>query len=502
MDELLLTRARVAGASVDGARVTRPHGEPVDVHVRDGRVVAVGAGLGSTVRPAVERVDLDGRVVIPGLWDAHVHLAQWALARRRLDVSDAVSAASAAQQVTTRLSAGFDGEVLVGYGFRDGQWPDTPDARQLDAAAARAGRPGTPVVILASDLHSAWLSTAALSRFGVEGHTDGVVREADWLGAGEIVNLTPEPLLDSLVDEATAAAAARGVVGIVDFDTADNLTAWRRRIAAGATGLRVEASMWPGHLDRVVKEELHSGDVILGSEGLLTMGSLKIIVDGSLTTRSAYCFDPYPGLDGEHARGVLSLGLDELTVLMAHAHRKGLRCAVHAIGDAAAAIALDAFEASGARGSVEHAELVDADDVHRFAALGIVASVQPEQAMDDRDIAEVAWAGRTDRAFPLGSLAAAGVRLAFGSDAPVTPLDPWAAVSAAVTRSRDGREPWHPEQRLDLETALGASVRSRVAPGHVADLAVLDADPWVAADLRGLPVAGALLGGRWTWRAW
>ncbi len=122
--------------------------------------------------------------------------------------------------------------------------------------------------------------------------------------------------------------------------------------------------------------------------------------------------------------------------------------------------------------------------------------------MDDRDIAEAAWAGRTDRAFPLGSLAAAGVRLAFGSDAPVTPLDPWAAVSAAVTRSRDGREPWHPEQRLDLETALGASVRSRVAPGHVADLAVLDADPWVAADLRGLPVAGALLGGRWTWRAW
>ncbi|MFI2754100.1 amidohydrolase [Cellulomonas sp. P22] len=501
MDELLLTRARVASVTADGVRVHRPRGEPVDVHVRDGRVVAVAAGLDAAVPSRVPRVDLDGRVVLPGLWDAHVHLGQWALARRRLDVSGASSAAAAAQLVTARLSGGFDEDVLVGFGFRDGLWPDRPTAALLDAAAERAGRPRTPVVVVAADLHCAWLSTAALEHYGVQGHPDGVLRETDWFGVGEVVSLVPDPLLDAWVAEATRAAAARGVVGVVDFEIADNLTAWRRRIPAGDRSLRVEAAVWPGHLDRVVAEELQTGDVVLGTGGLLTMGPLKVITDGSLNTRTAYCDDPYPGMEGDGARGVLSVPTDELVLLMAHAHRKGLRCAVHAIGDTANALALDAFEASGARGSIEHAQLVEPDDVRRFVDLRVVASVQPEHAMDDRDVADRFWAGRTDRAFAYATLADAGVRLAFGSDAPVAPLDPWAAISAAVTRSRDGREPWHPEQSVDLDVALGASVRSRVEPGQVADLVVLDIDPWVVPDPRDMVVAATMLGGRWTWEA-
>jgi predicted amidohydrolase YtcJ len=197
---------------------------------------------------------------------------------------------------------------------------------------------------------------------------------------------------------------------------------------------------------------------------------------------------------------------------MRQARDAGLRCAIHAIGDRANALALDAFEASGARGSVEHAQLLRPDDVARFAALGVTASVQPEHAMDDRDLTEQLWPGLAGRAFPLRELREAGVRLTFGSDAPVAPLDPWAAIASAVTRSRDGREPWHPEQRVDVRTALEASVDGRplaLDVGGPADLAVLDLDPLALADevtdvvqlsarLRELPVAGTLVAGRWT----
>src|SRR6187200_51947 len=141
---------------------------------------------------------------------------------------------------------------------------------------------------------------------------------------------------------------------------------------------------------------------------------------------------------------------------MRRAHEGGLTPAVHAIGDQANARVLDAFEAVGCRGSVEHAQLLRHDDVARFARLGVIASVQPEHAMDDRDVADRYWAGRTDRAFMLAELQAAGVELALGSDAPVAPLEPWVAIAAAVGRARDGREPWHPEQAIDVRAALAA----------------------------------------------
>ena len=212
---------------------------------------------------------------------------------------------------------------------------------------------------------------------------------------------------------------------------------------------------------------------------------------------------------------------------MKRAHGGGLQCAIHAIGDHANALALDAFAATGARGSVEHAQLLDDADLARFAELGVIASVQPEHAMDDRDIADRHWAGRTGRAFPYGALDDAGAVLALGSDAPVAALDPWIAVAAAVSRARDGRAAWHPEQRIGLRTALEASTDGRgLVPvvGGPADLVVLDADPLAvgqgaggeadvgaaaagaaaaaaATALRETPVAGTLLAGRWTYRA-
>jgi predicted amidohydrolase YtcJ len=488
---LVLTRARLLGAA-----------RTVDVLLRDGRVHAVGPDVARTAGAGVEQVDLDGRTVLPGLWDAHTHMTQWALARQRLDVSAATSAAHAVRLVLDRLAARpvTPGTALVGYGFRDGLWPDAPTAALLDAAVG-----DTPVVLVSADLHCAWFSTAGLRYVGVHGHPTGLLREGDWLPLTAVVDQVPDEVADAWVAEASRAAARRGVVGVVELEITENLTPWRRRIAAGNDALRVRAGVWEPYLDRVLAEELRTGDVVVGTGGLLQQGPLKVVTDGSLNTRTAYCHDPYPGLTGPDAHGILAVPTEHLVPLMTHAHRRGLTCAIHAIGDHANTLALDAFEASGARGSVEHAQLLTDADVARFAALDVVASVQPEHAMDDRDVADRHWAGRTDRAFALASLAAAGVRLALGSDAPVAPLDPWQAVAAAVERTRDGREPWHPEQRLDLLTALRSSTDGRpleLAVGAPADLAVLDVDPLTAgaAPLRDMPVAGTLLGGRWTHR--
>lgn len=493
---VLLRDARVLGGPDGWAR----SGEPVDVAIEDGLVSAIGAGL-----PAggAEVVDLAGRMLLPGLWDNHVHAEQWALARRRLDVSGARSAAATVALVDARLRAEppEPGETLVGYGFRDALWPDAAHRDLLDPVGA-----DTPVVLVSGDLHCAWLNSAALDRFGHRGHPDGVVRESDFFALSPALQNVPAAQLDAFAADAVHAAAARGVVGIVDFEAPWPLDGWARRIAAGADGLRVVSAVWPSHLDEPIARGLRTGDVVPDTGGLLTAGPLKVVTDGSLNTRTAYCHDPYPGLEGAaHPCGMLLVPPEELEPLLRRATAAGLEAAVHAIGDRANTLVLDAFAATGARGRVEHAQLLTDADVPRFAELGLAASVQPEHALDDRDVADRLWAGRTHRSFAFAALHAAGARLALGSDAPVAPLDPWIALAAAVHRSADGRARWHPEQEIGRDVALAASAGpdGPVLPGRRADLVVTDADPATAgpATLRAMPVAGTLLGGRWTHRA-
>ena len=489
---LVLSRARLVGRDA-----------PVDLVLRDGRLAGVvPQGTGVERADAPEVVDLEGRLVLPGLWDQHVHLTQWALRRGRLDVSGAASAAQVAGLVARRLADAppAAGRPLVGTGFRDGGWPDEPTVALLDAAAGEV-----PVVLVSGDLHCAWASSAGLRLLGVPHRDSGVLRETEWMPRMGMLDPASTQEQDALVVEALRAAAARGVVGVVDLEVADDVAVWRRRTAAGVPLARVRAGVWPPYLDRVVREELRTGDT-LGPR--VTLGPLKVVVDGSLNTRTAWCHDPYPGVEGPDAHGVLNVPADELVPLLAHASAHGVRCAVHAIGDAANTLVLDAFAATGAQGSVEHAQLLAPQDVRRFAALGLTASVQPAHVPDDRDVADHHWAGRTARAFPFAELHAAGVPLAFGSDAPVAPLDPWVALDAAVWRTADDRPSWHPEQRLDVVTALASSVDARplgLAPGGPADLVVLDDDPVALAAvpgaLRGARVAGTLVGGEWTHRA-
>jgi predicted amidohydrolase YtcJ len=492
MTNLLFRRARLA-----------PQRPPQDVLIAADRVAQVG----DRHKPMAvdEVIDLDGRYVVPGLWDHHVHFDQWAQVRARLDLAGAESAVVAARLVAAHVAAQTHkvGPPLVGYGFRDALWPDAPHRELLDGISG-----ALLVVLISADLHSAWLNTAALRRFGHAEHATGLLREdAAMHVIGELASVD-DTVADARWRAAAHAAAARGVVGVVDMERPWSLDAWRRRMANGDRSLRVAGAVWAERLDEAITRHLHTGDVIEGTDGLLTVGPCKVIIDGSLNTRTASCRDAYASsADSAGEFGLLLVPLDELSQLMLRARDADFDCAIHAIGDHANATALQAFARTGARGSVEHAQLLDDADVSRFAELDVVASVQPEHLLDDRDVADRYWAGRTQRAFPFRSLLDAGAVLAFGSDAPVAPLDPWLAISAAVHRTRDQRARWHPEQEITVAEALAASMargrgRTTIDAGDLADLVVVDADPFSAdaRALRTMPVVATMLNGEWTHR--
>jgi predicted amidohydrolase YtcJ len=477
---------------------------PLDVHLDDGVVRAIAPAGELPDADRVERRELDGRFVVPGLWDRHVHMAQWAMAARRIDLGTVASAAGAGELVAASVAEGA--AEVVGMGYRDGLWPDRQSVALLDHVAG-----DVPVVLVSGDLHSCWVNTAAARRHGLleRAGESGVLREDDCFRLVRELDDVADDVLDSWVEDAARAAAARGVVGVVDYEMRWNRDDWARRAANGLDALRVRFGVYTQHLERAAEAGLRTGDVVEGTGGLVRVGGYKVITDGSLNTRTAWCVDPYPGLGpDEHPFGVANVPYDELVPHLRRAREIGLDPAVHAIGDRANERALDALEAvqpSGwhGRAAIEHAQLLRRADLERFARLGIVASVQPEHAMDDRDVADRYWAGRTARAFMLRDLAAAGVELALGSDAPVATLDPWVAIAAAVGRTRDGREPWHPEQAVELGVALAASTDgagSVVHEGMAADLAVVELDPAAASvdDLRRMPVALTLLGGRIT----
>ena len=490
--DLLLRAVRVAGPG----RELLPTDEPVDILIRDG-VIADIAPTGA-LRATGDVLDGDGTWVIPGLWDHHVHTVQWALNAQRVPLG-AASGATEAARLVADVATLPDGRV-VGAGFRDGLWTDRPTRAALDAVTRER-----PTYLINADVHSVWLNSAALRREGFDGaDDDGMLREEDAFEISRRLNAADDATADAAVAAAGARAAGRGVTGIVDFDMAWNPGAWRRRVMGGFDAHRVQAAFYASALPRAIAEGLRSGDELSDAGGLVQVGPLKLITDGSLGTRTAACSHGY---DDDPANfGVLNIGPDELRELLTTATASGIDVAVHAIGDRAVASALDAFTFTQARGTIEHAQLVRHADLARFARLGVVASVQPEHAVDDRDLVSRLWDGQQAVEYPLGSLFAAGIPVRFGSDAPVAPLDPWLTIAAAVHRTGDEREAWHPEERIRIETALQASSRHGTASveiGAPADLALCARDP-LGADreqLSTMPIAATLLGGRLTHRA-
>ena len=455
--------------------------DPVDLFIDDG-VIADIAPAGE-LRPRGEVLDAEGAWALPGLWDNHVHTVQWALAAQRVPLGEA---ASAQQAAAIMAAAPTVDDRRVGSGFRDGLWPDRPSLELLDAATGEVS-----TYLINADVHSVWLNSAALRREGFAA-SDGVLREVEAFEISRRLNAVDPAVADAAVRVAAGRAAARGVTGVVDFDMAWNAEAWKRRADAGFDVHRVEFAVYPDMLDRAIAEGLRTGEEVAG--GLVRFGPLKVITDGSLGTRTAACSHAYP--DG--GTGLLTVAPEELVDMLTRATGAGIGAAVHAIGDRAVASALDAFALTGATGTIEHAQLVRHADLARMARLGLAASVQPQHALDDRDLVAEYWADQTALAYPLESLRRAGVELRLGSDAPVAPLDPWQAIAAAVQRTDDGREPWEPQERLSIDDALAASVRTELSPGQPADIVVCAENPRRSEGVRDMAVHATLLAGRVT----
>lgn len=451
----------------------------MDVLVLDDKVAGVGPGL--SVPSGVEEHRADGRWLIPGLWDAHVHLGQWTVTSQRLDLASTRSPEEATRLVAERLAEVPDVPV-VGWGHRLSRWDRDPTVAELDAVA-----PEVPVVLIGGDGHNAWLNSAGLMALALPTR-DRVVFEAEWFAAyGRLVTLVgAEQTSPAAYRRTLEAAAALGVTGIVDFEFSGGAADWAERFADGCDLLRIRMATYADGLDEVLGLGLRTGDPLPGctrpdAGGSVTMGPLKVISDGSLNTRTAWCCEPYADGSG---LGAANQTADELRDLMLRARAGGLEVATHAIGDAAVREAMDCYAATGAAGSIEHAQLIRRDDVRRMADLGLRASVQPAHLLDDRDATEKVWPDRADRSFALRWMLDDGVTLALGSDAPVSQLDPWLAMAAAVHRSGDERAAWHPEQSITPREALAASVdgAGTVRSGSPADLALLDADPLPSGD--------------------
>lgn len=496
-------------------------GEPVDVRIEAGRVVEVGRGLGA---PGVRVLQAEGSFLIPGLWDAHAHLDMEAARSARIDTLATRSAEEALELVARalrELPAGSRPATIQGFGHRLSNWPRVPTVAELDAVTGE-----TPTLLISGDVHSGWLNSAALRVFGLPGASvqdpGAPMKEDPWFALLDRLDEVPgtRELRESGYRQVLADMLSRGITGVVDMSWSEDPDDWPRRLRVMADqGVlpqvlpRIRIGVYRDKLERWIARGLRTGTELAGSPRLpdgspvLVQGPLKVIADGSMGSGSAHTCEPYPAQLGvDHPHGVVNIDRAELTDLMAHASRQGYEMAVHAIGDAAVDDVAAAFARSGAAGRLEHAQLLPADALdepdgalRRLVGCGIELSVQPAHLIDDWAAVGRVWPGLEGRTYAFADMVAAGALLQLGSDAPVAPLDPWLAISAAVGRRTPDGSVWSPDQRLTAEEALAASVNGAgpVAVGSQAYLVLLAEDPLRlgAAELAGVhPVATVVAG--------
>ncbi|GER85730.1 amidohydrolase [Thermogemmatispora aurantia] len=494
---------------------SRPQAQAMAVERESGRILAIGDNV--EVRQAAgsraELIDLRGKTVLPGFIDAHIHLLATAYRSHDIDAAACNSADEVAQLVRERAARTPLGEWVVGNHWDRNRWPSRafPTREVLDAAA-----PEHPVALWSKDGHLLWVNSLALARAGITAETSdppggailrdgsgqptGILQEgaAMELVARLISPLSPV-LARQLLQETLAALLRSGITAIHDIEdraTYDLLASLR---AEGRLPLRVRMI-----LQRHPLPELRAGLLKADEEDdLLRIGGIKIFADGTLGSQTAAMLESYEGSLSNY--GILATPEEEMRVLVREASELNLLIAIHAIGDRAARVALDAIELAERhltergqrpgkrlRYRLEHVQLIHATDLERMHRLGVIASVQPYHAVADRDIAERYWGERHRRAYAYRTMYERGIALALGSDAPVELFDPLRIIYAAVQRTdpESGRPSWLPEQALSLGAALygytlGAAYagaeeadKGSLSVGKFGDAVVLPEDPF------------------------
>jgi len=512
---------------------------------RGDRILAVGAE--ADVRAAAGNdarlVDGWGRTVLPGLIDSHIHFMGYATGLLRVDLEGVPSLGEALERVAERSATTQPGDWVRGGGWNNNLWRPNgfPDRADLDRVTG-----DRPAVMTRKDGHSSWVNSAALAAGGVtretpdppgarigrdaSGEPDGMLYE--WAAIDLVHRHMPdeaEAERAGAVRQALHNAAAAGLTGFHDIEGPEAFTAFQRLSEAGDLPLRVFMLLALDSLMEGIELGLRTG---FGNDRL-RLGQVKIFSDGSLGSQTAQMLAPFEGTTDNY--GVETISQDDLERALLAAGKAGIGVAVHAIGDAANRRVLDAFararrEESGLdtlpigpdadgyalyplRHRIEHAQLVDPADWHRFRELGVIASMQPIHATSDMEAADRLWGERAARgAYAWRTLGRAGARLAFGSDCPVESFDPLLGIHAAVTRRTPAGEPpegWHAEECLDVTQAVRAytvgaayasgeeELKGSLVPGKLADMVLLDRDIF-ACDPQDIPktrVTTTIVGG-------
>lgn len=499
-----------------------------------GRIVAVGGEELPAEFPRAEKEDMGGRVILPGLTDAHLHLMRYALALQQVDCETA-SKEECLRRVAARVAETRPGAWVCGHGWNQNAWDGAwPTAADLDRLA-----PHTPVFLTAKSLHAAWANSEALRLAGVDaatpdpphgqflrdegGQPTGILLEEAYL---QVQKAIPLPSLEEVVAALRAAQPLlwqMGLTGVHDFDPLLSFQALQDLQGRGELSLRVVKSIPLENLSAALEVGLRTG---FGND-FLRIGPVKVFADGALGPRTAAMLDPY--VDEPQNCGILNLTAEQIFEIGRRAAAGGLSLAVHAIGDRANRAVLDGLarlrqyeQQNGLpalRHRIEHVQVIHPDDASRLAELGVAASMQPLHAPSDMLMADRYLGERTAWSYGWQTQVRCGARLAFGSDAPVESPNPFWGLHAAVTRRRldgsPGPQGWHPEERVSLQTALEAFSSGpaylagmedrlgRLAAGYLADLIVLDVDPFAcpADELHLIHPVATLVGGVWVWRS-
>ncbi len=494
-----------------------------------GRIVYIGDTDGlAEAYPDLSPENLEGRVVLPGLIDAHGHVMGLGLARLQADLVGAASVNEVIERLKAHAANLPDEAWLTGRGWDQTRWEgrEFPSAAELDEAF-----PDRPVYLVRVDGHAAWVNSAAMEHAtedlsgdwqpqGGNIHRDGEGEPTGILidtAMPYVAGAMPEPTGEErelALDLALSEIARFGLTGVHDMGASlADFMQFKRRDEAGELTLRIHA-MADGDGDML--KWLCDNEPWAGNR-LIARG-VKLYTDGALGSRGAALLADYSDEPGN--TGLLFHSDDELQALVDRALGCELQLAIHAIGDAANRQVIDAliagqadFQDNPGRHRVEHVQIIAVEDIPRMAQHGIIASMQPIHATSDMRWAEDrVGSERLAGAYAWQRILEAGVHLALGSDFPVEPVNPWLGIYAAVTRQDQEGNPeggWLPDQRLNVDEALrGFTVDAAIAGfaeervgtlevGKYADFIVIDADPYriAPAALADMEVLRTVVGG-------